>query len=227
MIRRICLAFVCSAILGVGFGCAGDIPKTDTTGSGATDAGVKSATVTAPPMTAGTPITLPDKLEDPFKKDSPEPNASQRAMAKIMPKKELDAIVHPKDSSAPPTTKPLVATVPKVAGEVTTPTGLKYVDTKVGTGGSPKSGQMVSVHYVGTLTDGSKFDSSRDRNEPFEFALGMGNVIKGWDEGVASMKVGGIRKLIIPPALAYGERDQKGIPANSTLLFEVELLGIK
>lgn len=111
---------------------------------------------------------------------------------------------------------------------VTTKSGLKYVDLKVGKGASPKAGQMVTVHYIGTLTNGKKFDASRDHGSPFEFPIGQGRVIKGWDEGVMTMKVGGKRKLIVPPNLAYGERAMGDvIPANSTLIFEVELLGVK
>jgi len=112
--------------------------------------------------------------------------------------------------------------------EVTTASGLRYVDLVTGTGPSPKPGQTVSVHYTGTLESGRKFDSSRDRGTPFEFVIGQGKVIKGWDEGVMTMKVGGRRKLIIPPKLGYGPTGMPpSIPGNATLIFDVELLGIK
>jgi FKBP-type peptidyl-prolyl cis-trans isomerase FkpA len=112
--------------------------------------------------------------------------------------------------------------------KVTQPGGLVIEDTKVGTGPEAKAGQTVSVHYTGWLTDGKKFDSSKDRNEPFEFHLGGGEVIPGWDQGVVGMKVGGIRKLTIPSALGYGAQGAGGvIPPNATLIFEVELLGVK
>jgi peptidylprolyl isomerase len=112
--------------------------------------------------------------------------------------------------------------------EVTTPTGLKYVDLVVGTGASPKPGDRITVHYTGTLENGQKFDSSYDRGRPLPLQIGVGRVIKGWDEGVMTMKVGGKRKLIIPPQLGYGARGAPpGIPPNSTLIFEVELLSIQ
>jgi peptidylprolyl isomerase len=118
------------------------------------------------------------------------------------------------------------------AKPVTTPTGLQIIDSKVGTGASPKAGQTCVMHYTGWLYEngakGKKFDSSVDRGEPFEFPIGRGQVIAGWDEGVASMKVGGKRTLIIPPALGYGARGAGGvIPPNATLIFDVELLGVK
>ena len=111
---------------------------------------------------------------------------------------------------------------------ITTKSGLKYVEQKVGDGKTAKAGDSVDVHYTGTLTNGKKFDSSRDRNEPFTFDLGKGKVIKGWDEGVAGMKPGGKRKLIIPAELAYGKKGAGDvIPPNSELTFEVELIKIK
>jgi len=114
------------------------------------------------------------------------------------------------------------------ANVMTTDSGLQYEDIVVGEGESPKAGQMVTVHYTGTLTDGKKFDSSRDRNQPFQFKIGVGQVIKGWDEGVMSMKVGGRRTLTIPASLGYGARGAGGvIPPNATLIFDVELLGVK
>ena len=110
---------------------------------------------------------------------------------------------------------------------VTMDSGLEYIDVKVGEGAEANAGQMVSVHYTGWLVHGTKFDSSVDRGQPFEFPLGGGSVIKGWDEGVAGMKIGGVRKLIIPSDMGYGSRGAGQIPPHSTLIFEVELLGIK
>ncbi len=112
--------------------------------------------------------------------------------------------------------------------QVTTASGLKYVEIAEGTGEIPAKGQTVSVHYTGTLENGKKFDSSRDRNQAFEFQIGEGQVIKGWDEGLSTMKVGGRRKLIIPADLGYGARGAGGvIPPNATLVFDVELLKVK
>jgi peptidylprolyl isomerase len=124
------------------------------------------------------------------------------------------------------------ATAQTAGKTMTTQTGLRITDTKVGTGATPKTGQTCVMHYTGWLYEngakGKKFDSSADRGQPFEFPIGTGRVIKGWDEGVASMKVGGKRTLIIPPSLGYGARGAGGvIPPNATLIFEVELLDVK
>jgi FKBP-type peptidyl-prolyl cis-trans isomerase FkpA len=111
--------------------------------------------------------------------------------------------------------------------EKITDSGLKYEDTVEGEGALAEAGQTVSVHYTGWLTDGTKFDSSKDRNQPFQFPLGGGRVIRGWDEGVQGMQIGGTRKLTIPPQLGYGAAGAGGvIPPNATLVFEVELLSI-
>jgi FKBP-type peptidyl-prolyl cis-trans isomerase FkpA len=115
-----------------------------------------------------------------------------------------------------------------VMPSTTTASGLQFEELAVGSGNTATTGQKVSVHYTGWLTNGTKFDSSKDRGEPFVFPLGKGHVIKGWDEGVAGMKVGGKRKLTIPPQLGYGARGAGGvIPPNATLVFEVELLDVK
>ncbi len=114
-----------------------------------------------------------------------------------------------------------------MADAITTSSGLKYIDEVVGKGDSPTKGKKVRVHYTGRLTDGKKFDSSVDRGQPFEFIIGVGQVIQGWDEGVATMNVGGKRQLIIPAELGYGSRGAGGaIPPNAELLFDVELLAV-
>ena len=127
---------------------------------------------------------------------------------------------------------PTTAAAQAAGTTMTTPSGLKIQDSKVGTGATPKAGQICVMHYTGWLyengTKGKKFDSSVDRGQPFEFPLGQRRVIGGWDEGVATMKVGGKRTLIIPPELGYGARGAGGvIPPNATLMFDVELLGVQ
>jgi peptidylprolyl isomerase len=122
----------------------------------------------------------------------------------------------------------LMRSIADVEEKIVTPSGLTYVDTVPGTGPAAKPGDKVTVHYTGCFPDGRKFDSSVDRKEPFTFRLGAGQVIRGWDEGVAAMKVGGKRKLMIPPSLGYGVRGAGGvIPPNADLVFDVELLGIQ
>ncbi|MGV7229201.1 MAG: FKBP-type peptidyl-prolyl cis-trans isomerase [Nitrospirales bacterium] len=111
---------------------------------------------------------------------------------------------------------------------VKTSSGLQYADLVVGSGREAHAGETATVHYTGTLVDGTKFDSSKDRNKPFSFRLGAGHVIKGWDEGVEGMKIGGTRKLVIPPELGYGARGAGStIPPNATLIFQVELLELR
>jgi FKBP-type peptidyl-prolyl cis-trans isomerase len=133
-------------------------------------------------------------------------------------------------SSAAPGPQQQAAGAPTVVGtEVTMPDGLQYTDEVVGTGAEAVPGKTAVVHYTGWLTDGTKFDSSLDRNQPFSFPLGAGQVIKGWDEGVAGMKVGGKRVLVVPPGLGYGARGAGNglIPPNATLKFEVQLLDVR
>lgn len=144
------------------------------------------------------------------------------AMAGSKPPSEAAAI----SSSSAPIPSNLIA-MDNNDKIVTTDSGLKYVEITEGDGAAPQTGQTVYVHYTGTLENGDKFDSSRDRNQPFSFKLGVGQVIKGWDEGLSTMKVGGRRKLIIPADLGYGARGAGGvIPPNATLIFDVELLKI-
>jgi|SRR5579871_876362 len=129
--------------------------------------------------------------------------------------------------SAAPPKKPAKPAKPAKEKVITTKSGLKYVDLKVGKGASPKTGQTVTVNYVGTLTNGEVFDASSRHGGTFDFSIGLGQVIKGWDEGVMSMKVGGKRKLIVPPSLGYGSHAMGPIPPNSTLIFVVDLISVK
>jgi peptidylprolyl isomerase len=146
---------------------------------------------------------------------SPKENASKPAAAASQPT----------PTSTPAESSAQTATTGQL---VTTASGLKYIDQVVGSGPMPQRGQTVTVHYTGTLADGTKFDSSVDRGQPFQFVIGVGQVIKGWDEGVATMKVGGRRKLIIPPNLGYGERGAGNvIPPNAQLNFDVQLLSVQ
>jgi len=122
----------------------------------------------------------------------------------------------------------LLDPVPRVPDATMTDSGLQYIDTVVGSGAAPVAGKRVTVHYTGTLKDGQKFDSSRDRDKPFTFVIGRHRVIAGWEEGVMGMRVGGRRQLIIPPELGYGERGVPGvIPPDATLFFDVELLEVQ
>lgn len=151
--------------------------------------------------------------------------SGQEAIASALPRPENQPLV----ATAANTTTIIAENIMAEENEniVTTDSGLKYVDLVEGDGASPIKGKTVTVHYTGTLENGTKFDSSRDRNSPFQFKIGVGQVIQGWDEGVATMKVGGRRKLIIPSELGYGSRGAGGvIPPNATLIFDVELLGI-
>ena len=150
---------------------------------------------------------------------SKTPDANAGSMSQL----ESVAVV---SSSTPAPSKSIA--MDSTENQITTASGLKYVEIAEGTGDTPSKGQTVSVHYTGTLESGKKFDSSRDRNQAFEFQIGEGQVIKGWDEGLSTMKVGGRRKLIIPADLGYGARGAGTvIPPNATLIFDVELLKVK
>jgi peptidylprolyl isomerase len=165
-------------------------------------------------MTSPKPTTV---SADPLATTAPQANTTVATTAPQT--KETVAGNPPKEEKKSPMTD---------AEYTTTPSGLKYKDLVPGTGESPTKGQTVEVHYTGTLTDGSKFDSSRDRGQTFKFPIGTGRVIPGWDEGVGMMKVGGRRELVIPPELGYGASGAGGvIPPNATLIFDVELISVK
>lgn len=159
---------------------------------------------TAPPTTV---------TEQPAKPEAPQPTATPKPEA---PKVTESAAVQAARKLGTPTDQPVVKTA----------SGLEYIEVKLGNGPAATAGERVKVHYTGWLENGSKFDSSLDRGQPFEFTLGAGQVIRGWDEGVAGMKPGGIRKLIIPSHLGYGDRGAGGvIPPGATLIFEVSYFG--
>ena len=151
---------------------------------------------------------------------------TSEATAGVMPQSEPIALAS--QPTAPTSANLIAMDAEKSKKQITTASGLKYIEIVEGTGATPTKGQTVSVHYTGTLENGKKFDSSRDRNQPFEFQIGEGQVIKGWDEGLSTMKVGGRRQLIIPANLGYGDRGAGGvIPPKATLLFDVEMLNTK
>lgn len=158
----------------------------------------------------------------PYQGTKPKPAASSSSSTRII------AIVIVLALAASAVAYLIVSRAGKGGNEITTASGLKYTDEVIGTGATPQKGQTVTVHYTGTLLNGKKFDSSVDRGTPADFKIGIGNVIKGWDEGLMSMKVGGKRHLVIPPNLGYGPAGRPpDIPGNSTLVFDVELLGVK
>ncbi|MBN2227143.1 MAG: FKBP-type peptidyl-prolyl cis-trans isomerase [candidate division Zixibacteria bacterium] len=165
-------------------------------------------------------LSLGAMAGDTDQKDDVKATEAQKITAEAKQPADTDAVKKPAQETAKQAEKAAVDTV-------TTKTGLQYIDLKVGEGESPKTGDKVKVHYTGWLVNGKKFDSSVDRDQPFVFDIGKGRVIKGWDEGVMTMKVGGKRRLIIPPELGYGNRGAGGvIPPGATLIFDVELLDI-
>ncbi|MEO7716165.1 MAG: FKBP-type peptidyl-prolyl cis-trans isomerase [Capsulimonas sp.] len=159
-------------------------------------------------------------------KDETTPRPEQPAVTIEAPPPTSTTVIAPQATPGKTPVGP-PAIVRKPGAVITTKSGLKYQDVVVGTGPAAKAGDNILVHYTGTLTNGTKFDSSVDRGEPFPFQLGVGQVIPGWDEGVAGMKVGGKRKLVIPGDLAYGPNGQGEIPPNATLNFDVQLIAIK
>ncbi|NJN30098.1 MAG: FKBP-type peptidyl-prolyl cis-trans isomerase [Synechococcales cyanobacterium RM1_1_8] len=173
-------------------------------------------------MLACVAVFLISQFTGPMGRANASPKLPQEAaVSQVRPQPIANAIAN---LAAPSPADPELSAATEL---ITLDSGLQYLDLVAGDGASPQKGQTVKVHYTGTLEDGTQFDSSRDRKRPFSFKIGVGQVIKGWDEGVATMKVGGRRQLVIPAALAYGDRGAGGvIPPGATLLFDVELLGI-
>lgn len=205
MMRILAVGLAAAALTFTGCNNAGESPADETV--------VETTEVT----TEGTEDTAPVEADAPAEAPADAPAAPADPAAA-----PADTATAPADPAAA-----APADAAAAAGEVTLPSGTTYVDVEVGTGEEAVAGKTVSVHYTGTLTNGTKFDSSLDRGEPIEFALGSGRVIQGWDEGIAGMKVGGKRKLTIPPAAGYGDSATGPIPPNSTLLFDVELMGVQ
>lgn len=178
---------------------------------------VAQLTATPQPEAIASNLSTADVVADVVAMAEPATQIAQTA-ADLLPSAE---------TPSPMTEENLAEEAPIEETLITTDSGLQYVDITEGTGAMPQAGQRVTVHYTGTLEDGTKFDSSRDRGRPFTFQIGVGQVIKGWDEGVSTMRVGGQRKLVIPAELGYGSRGAGGvIPPNATLIFDVELLRI-
>lgn len=168
-------------------------------------------------------IVTPGNTADAAELVSPQSITAVQTQAISAPEKWMAEAISTTSADLEPSTE----TMTDESEVITTDSGLQYIELQEGDGATPQAGQTVTVHYTGTLEDGTKFDSSLDRNRPFSFRLGAGQVIKGWDEGLATMKVGGRRRLIIPPDLGYGARGAGGvIPPNATLIFDVELLRI-
>jgi len=195
--------------------------------------GTSDDTVTVDAVSANNGTTTTKSAADVGVQHPEYPSTHENA-AKSMPQENKDdnaaeiPVTTPAPADANASAAPAAAAAAAGAGaEVKLPGGTTYVDEVVGTGPEAHTGQTVTVHYTGTLTNGEKFDSSHDRNRPFTFSLGAGDVIKGWDEGIVGMKVGGKRKLVIPADQAYGSEQKGPIPPNSTLLFDVELLGVQ
>jgi peptidylprolyl isomerase len=207
MRRRYSFAFAMVAALALFMAsCGGDDNSTSTATAGSSGGQASPSTGGVRPAQSGSA-------------PSPTRGASPTSAAPPTPKPKIPSAADQTDGNAPG--------IPELHGTIQADGALRYIDEVVGTGPSPAAGHHVQVHYTGWLTNGTKFDSSRDRGQPFDFVIGRQNVIEGWDVGVATMKVGGKRRLIIPPEMGYGARGAgSSIPPNATLIFDVELLSV-